>query len=492
MSRLMSMARMRDAREAFYHPLDSEQTPQEHLVGFETDLDPYRPRNWSPGKKVMTVLLYATTTTTSTFASSVFSTAIVPISESFHVSTVVATLGISLFLVGFGVGPLLWAPMSEFYGRKLSVLVPVFIGGCFAFGGGAAKDLQTIMICRFFQGLFSSAPVSNAGGALADMYQPDKRGAAMALYTISNVGGPLVGPLIGGAFCMNKSLGWRWTQYITGIWVMTQVVVGFILLDETHEGTLLKRKAQHLRHGGNWALHAKHEEAKVSIPDLARTYLIRPPKILATPIGLLMATYQAFAFGVLYASLSAIPIIFQEVRGWNEVVGALPFLAILLGIVIGASATYFNQPFYMKRLKQNGGKPVPEARLPPVMVGSVFFTGGLFMLAWSSSKAIFWLVPNIGLVFVGFGFLTVMNAANSYVVDTFQQVAASALAANILWRSAFAVAFPLFTTQMLHALGVGWGVSIFGFVAAGMMPIPFVLYIFGARIRAQSVGFALG
>lgn len=56
----------------------------------------------------------------------------------------------------------------------------------------------------------------------------------MALYTVSNVGGPMVGPLIGGALCINKSLGWRWAQYISGIWAMTQVVVGLIMLDETH------------------------------------------------------------------------------------------------------------------------------------------------------------------------------------------------------------------------------------------------------------------
>lgn len=130
-----------------------------------------------------------------------------------------------------------------------------------------------------FQGLFSSAPVSNAGGVLADLYQPDKRGAAMALYTVSNVGGPLVGPLIGGAFCMNQSLGWRWTQYITGIWVMLQVVLGLIVLDETHEATLLRKKASTLRLGGNWALHAKQEEREISGRELVKTYLIRPPKV---------------------------------------------------------------------------------------------------------------------------------------------------------------------------------------------------------------------
>lgn len=168
-SRLLSAIRMRDAGRAFHHPLDNEQTSQENLVGFDSELDPYRSRNWPSRKKVTTVILYAVrlsnhtgcfhcasmlillqaTTTTSTFASSVFSTAILPIAEEFSISTVVATLGMSLFLIGFGIGPLLWAPLSEFYGRKTSILVPVFIGGCFAFGGGAAKDVQTIMICRF-------------------------------------------------------------------------------------------------------------------------------------------------------------------------------------------------------------------------------------------------------------------------------------------------------------------------------------------------------
>lgn len=116
------------------------------------------------------------TTATSTFASSVFSTAIVPIANEFSISTVVSTLGISLFLMGFGTGPLLWAPLSEFYGRKMSVVVPVFIGGCFAFGGGAAKDFQTIMICRFVSLLCSSSELN----AKADR-QRSSKGSSPAL-----------------------------------------------------------------------------------------------------------------------------------------------------------------------------------------------------------------------------------------------------------------------------------------------------------------------
>jgi len=99
-----------------------------------------------------------------TFASSVYSPAVSEIGEAFHVGQEVSILGISLLLFGFGLGPLLWAPLSEVYGRKLAVLIPTFVAAIFAFGGGAAKDIQTILVCRFFQGIFGSAPVTNTGG----------------------------------------------------------------------------------------------------------------------------------------------------------------------------------------------------------------------------------------------------------------------------------------------------------------------------------------
>lgn len=141
----------------------------------------YRPINWPFKKKVITTALYGLTTLSATLSSSIFSASTVPIAREFNVSTEVSTLGTSLFLIGFGAGPLLFAPLSEVYGRKPAVLIPTFVGAIFAFGVGAGKDIQTIIICRFFQGMFMSAPVTNTGGvseteqmpssvALADAY----------------------------------------------------------------------------------------------------------------------------------------------------------------------------------------------------------------------------------------------------------------------------------------------------------------------------------
>lgn len=110
----------------------------------------------------------------------------------------------------------------------------------------------------------------------------------------------------------------------------------------------------------------------------------------ATPICFSVALYASFVYGILYLNLASFPIEFQEERGWNMVVGALPFLALLVGILIGAVVNVTNQRFYVKRFKANNNRPVPEARLPPMMLGSIFFAAGMFIFGWTSPRHTFW------------------------------------------------------------------------------------------------------
>jgi len=120
-----------------------------------------------------------------------------------------------------------------------------------------------------------------------------------------------------------------------------------------------------------------------------------------------------------------------------------------------------------------------------MMIGSIFFAAGLFVFAWTSDRSITWVGPCMGAILVGYGFFTIFQAALNYLIDTFQKHAASAVAANTFLRSMFAAAFPLFITPMLHNIGIGWGISVFGFVAIGMIPIPYLFFIYGKRIRAK-------
>ena len=160
----LATIRSRRPIPAFSHPLSLSKTGSDVIVTFDGPDDPYKPLNWSFKKKVVTTTLYGFTTMGATWASSVYSPGIIQIAHDFHVGTEVSTLGLSFLLFGFGVGPMLWAPLSEVYGRKPAVLIPYFIAAIFSFGTATAKDIQTVLITRFFAGFFGSAPVTNTGG----------------------------------------------------------------------------------------------------------------------------------------------------------------------------------------------------------------------------------------------------------------------------------------------------------------------------------------
>lgn len=484
---VLSRVRSRPTVPPFSHPLAKVKTGQECLVDFDGPDDPYRPVNWPRHKKVLTTLLYGLVTMSATWASSSYSAGTAQIAEEFGVGTQVATLGTTLFLLGFGIGPLLWAPLSEVYGRRVAVLTPMFVSICFSFGSATAKDFQTLMLTRFWGAIFASAPVTNTGGVLGDLFTPAYRGIAMAGYAMAVVGGPTVGPIVSAACVARPDLGWRWTEYTTGIIQSVILTLAVIFIDETYPPSLLVVKARRLRfETGNWALHAKFEEWDVSVMELARKFLVRPMQLLCTPICFLVALYASFCYGILYMQLGAVPIIFAEIRGWGTVASELPFLAILLGSITGAGINMSNQLYYNKAYHAMGDRPVPEKRLPPMMLGSLLFATGQFITGWTANPDVHWIVPVIGLYLTGCGFNTIFQAALNYLVDTFQMYAASAVAANTFLRSCFAAAFPLVVTPMYHNIGVGPGSSIFAGFACLLIPVPYVFYFFGRRIRAAN------
>ncbi len=114
-------------------------------------------------------------------ASSAYTGGIKQIIIEFQIGQEVATLGVSLFVVGFAVGPLLWAPLGELFGRQV-----VFIGTyaaltAFNAGCAGAQNPWTLIILRFFAGAFGSSPLTNAGGVIADMFPASQRGLALAI-----------------------------------------------------------------------------------------------------------------------------------------------------------------------------------------------------------------------------------------------------------------------------------------------------------------------
>jgi len=427
------------------------------------------------------------TTLVSAFTSSIFSTATIVVSRQFGVSNEVGLLGLSFYVLGFATGPILWAPLSELRGRKLPLVIGMLGFTLFQFACATGKDLQTVLISRFFGGLFGACPLAVVGAVFSDMFDNRTRGLAITVFSMTVFSGPLLAPFIGGFIIMNTT--WRWTEYLVGIMGAVAFVLNLFFLNETYPPVILVSKAAELRRRTkNWGIHAKQEEIEVDFRELVTKNFSRPLRLLVTePIVLLLSIYMAFVYGLLYLFLTAYPIVFQQIHGMSPGVGGLPYFGLIAGEIIAGFAVIFMQPAYVRKLEANNNVPIPEWRLPIVIAGGVSFAGGLFWFGWSGYRSdIHWIVPTLSGLMTGFGLLAIFLQALNYLVDAYLMFAASAIAANTFLRSLAAAVFPLFSTYMFDSLHVNWAGTLLGCVAVVMIPIPILFYTHGAKIRAKS------
>jgi multidrug resistance protein len=360
--------------------------------------------NWPSGRKWLYTIVLGSTTFCVTFASSVFSTATVATAKVFHVSLEVMTLGTSLFVLGFAFGPLFWGPMSELFGRKKPLFIGFFIFAIFQIATAVSQNIESIMLTRFFGGIFASAPLAIIGGAFVDFFGPVDRGVATVIFAGATFVGPTTGPIIGG-FIVQSYLGWRWTAYITAIMAFFFGTIAFLIVPESHHPTILQARAKKIRYATkNWAIHSKADENEVDLKHIAHTYLLRPfEMIIKEPILLLVSVYLGLVYGILYLFFEAYPISFQEGRGWNGGVGALPFISIMIGFFLGSIAIAFVTKTRFARKFKKHGHVIPEERLPPMIAGAFILPIGLFWFAWTSNPNITWVPQVIAGVPTGMG-----------------------------------------------------------------------------------------
>ncbi|MCJ1379025.1 hypothetical protein MMC17_002124 [Xylographa soralifera] len=461
---------------------------EEYVVEFDGPDDPCHPQNWPLKKKIGIALMLGYTTLVSAFTSSIFSAATEAVAEQFAVSAEVGILGLSLYVLGFATGPLVWAPLSELKGRRFPLVFSMFGFSIFQIGVATGKDLQTVLLCRFFGGVFASCPLAVVAAVFSDMFDNRTRGLAVTVFSMTVFAGPLMAPFIGG-FIVDSYLGWRWTEYLVAIMGFLAFGLDLIFLEETYPPVVLVDKAAELRRRTkNWGIHAKQEEIEVDFRELVSKNFSRPLRILVTePIVLLLSIYMAFIYGLLYLFLTAYPIVFQQIHGFSGGVGGLPYFGMIIGMLIAGVVIVLDQPSYARKLAANNNVPVPEWRLPPMIAGGVSFAIGLFWFGWTGYRAdIHWIVPTLSGLCTGFGLLAIFLQALNYIVDVYLMFAASAIAANTFLRSLAGAVFPLFSIYMFSALGVNWSGTLLGCVAILLVPIPVIFLKYGARIRQRS------
>ncbi|KAF2120475.1 major facilitator superfamily [Lophiotrema nucula] len=461
---------------------------EEYVVEFDGHDDPMHAQNWPIRKKVITALILGFTTLTSAFGSSIFSAATRVVAQVFGVGTTVGVLGTSLYVLGFATGPIFWAPLSELKGRRLPLVIASFGFSIFNVAVATGKDLQTVLICRFWAGFFGACPLTCVAAVFSDMFDNKSRGLAITIFSMTVFTGPLLAPFVGG-FIVMSDLGWRWTEYIVSIMGFTAFGLNLFFLSESYPPEILVAKAAELRRRTkNWGIHAKQEEIEIDFRELLEKNFSRPIRMLISePIVLLLSIYMAFIYGLLYLFLTAYPLVFQGVHHMNLGVGGLPFFGMITGQLCAGAVLFIRQPSYVRKLAANNNMPIPEWRLPEVIAGGVCFTIGIFWFGWTGYKeSIHWIVPTLSGILIGFGLLSIFLQALNYLVDAYLMFAASAIAANTFLRSLCGAAFPLFAQQMFQGMGINYAATLLGCIAAVLVPVPVWFYLRGAKLREKS------
>lgn len=456
--------------------------------------DPDNPRCWARWRKWYITCVVSMLNVVTCLCAGSISSGATQIAEEFGVSSEVTTLCLSMYVLGFAIGPVLLAPLSEYFGRQPVYIISWFILFIFQLPVALAPNIGTIIVCRLIGGFAGGAPLTNTGGTISDVWARNESGGAMAVYGLSSTFGPPMALVISGYIGLN--LGWRWI-----FWVLMAITGAFWILiiltiPETRHSIILQRKVKRVRKQmqteGLKSAESAHDVnagSRKGLHQLFAITLTRPIRFLFTePITLFSAIYNGFVYGLVYLFNEAFPLVFGPGKGHGFNVGqqGLTFLGLAIGPVIAFCFYPLQERYYLRRVAENGGKGVPEARMWMARGGAMLLPISLFWFAWTSYRSVHWVVPIIASAFFGAGIYIVILSILNYVVDSYQTYSASALAGVILCRNLVGAGFPLFATQMYERLGYEWASSLLGFIAILLVPIPFVFFYMGRGIRLRS------
>ncbi|KAL7267213.1 hypothetical protein RUND412_010208 [Rhizina undulata] len=456
------------------------------LVTWTGPDDPENPRNFPNARKWRITAIISLYTFISPFASSIAAPAAQAYVREFGITNAtIASMTVSIFLVGYAIGPLVFAPLSEMFGRVKVMQTSILALFIFNIACAVAKNTGQMIAFRLLAGIAGSAPLALGAGVLSDIWNSVELARAMGLFAMGPLLGPVTAPIISGFIVENTS--WRWVFWVLTIVTGITAAIGFLFFrDETYAVVILNRRAARLRkETGNPNLHTIFEVNR-SIKDSFKIALVRPLKMLVlNPVLMSLGLFMAFTYGFLYLMFVTFPLLFEGV--YHETIGiaGLNYLGPGIGFVIGLVVFMpLLQKSYLKLTAANNGVPEPEYRLPILFIGGILIPIGLLWYGWSAEKRLHWIMPLLGTVFFSAGLISVFTSVQTYLIDMSPRYAASAVSAATVFRSLFGFAFPLFGRQMYNRLGYGWGNSLMAFVALPLgLVFPLLIFRYGKSWR---------
>ncbi|CAI7644318.1 unnamed protein product [Penicillium discolor] len=462
------------------------------IVTFEGDCDTMDPHNWTLTRRMFTTILTSLTGFVIFWSSAIDATAYTTTKKVYGTTPVIQALPTAVFLMGTGLGAVVTGPISEVLGRN-PVYIPTMIGFMlFDMGAGLSKTVVQRIVCRGLAGFFGSAPAILAAASLVDVWSRIERVYTFPMFAIILFTGPLVGP-IPGAFAVNAhSVSWRWVDWMTVILAGIVLIPVVLFLPETYSPVLLYWKAKELRRlTGDNRYRSPLEFRKATFTHRLRASLYRPFQLFVTePIILIHAFSLSLLFMILYAFIAGYVSIYELANDFSPTSTAIAFLGIEVGVLLSALVIPVSMWLLRRDIYRSRGRgqqrPDPEISLYMAMFGAPFVPISLFWMGWTARIEISFWSPLVASAFFGFGTICLFVSGYQYVADAFEAYAASALSSLQLLRLVCAGGMRIAAEPMYKKLGNGWTLTLLGGASFLFLPVPYLLYWKGYKIRSYS------
>ncbi|KAF2031235.1 MFS general substrate transporter [Setomelanomma holmii] len=463
---------------------------QTSLVDWSGPEDPSNPQNWPFSHKVWMTFIIAFYTFAVYVGSSIYTSSQEAVQEIFHVSHVEGSLGLALYVLGYGVGCLLFSPLSEIpaIGRNPPYAISGFLFVVLCIPTSLVNNFAGLMVLRFLLGFMASPCLATAGASLTDIWQGPHVPFAIALWAAVATLGPALGPTLSSYAVQH--LGWRFSSWELMIIAGPIYLLMIFFMPESSSPTILYYKARRLREEtGNQELMSDSERKQhnIKVGALLFDALIKPWEINALDPAILFTTiYMGLAYGIYYSFFESLPLVYPVMYGFSAQSTGLIFLCVAPAAILAFTIHVIYLKFRVFPRMFAGTFGELENHLIPGMVASPLIPAGLFLYAWTARPSVHWMAPTVGLSMSIFGTYFIVQSIFLYLPNIYPRYAASIFAANSLSRSLLAVASILFSRPMFQGIGIDGGVSLLAGCMVICSLLMAALFKWGKLLRERS------
>lgn len=425
------------------------------------------------------------------------------LARDFNITIVQASYQTTVVIVLNGLGPFLWIPLANAYGRRPVYLVTTLLGFASALGSAYAGTYPRLLGARVVNGLFPAA-MALGPSTVVDCFPLHQRGRAMGVFTVVLTSGAHVAPIAGGL--VGQFLGWRWAFKLAAILDGAMLLVILVALPETlyvrpstsptpgarsshgpgagREGTRPRRLLARLRpYAGPFPGGGRARSPR------ARDFVWPALRMAQYPSVVFPAAYYAaqYGFGSILPAVT-VAAVFSERFGWDTLVIGLAYGgALTVGGVLGEGAAGPVCDAVVRRAERrrrsrwsaaagSGGTGTgevtgagtgtvtvtePESRLQAIWTGAVLLPAGLLIYGFTIQYRTHWFVPLFGMGLAVFGLQPVGTTCYTYSIDCHREHGGDvAILFNFL-RQTFGMTFAFYVVDLCHAIGYQWAFVLF-------------------------------